>query len=155
MASLHHERLDGSGYHRGTRAAGLAEGAGLLAAADAYQSLTADRPHRPAKSPEEAAGLLGVEARGGRLDPRAVRAVLEAAGSEHAGRRRTQWPAGLTDREVEVLRLLARGHSRKQLAAELVISEKTAGHHTESIYRKLAVKSRAAAALYAAQHDLV
>lgn len=156
LASLHHERLDGSGYHRGTRAANLPAVARLLAAADSYQALTSDRAHRPAKHPEEAAALLGAEARGGRLHPDAVRAVLAAAGQRSpTPRRRTEWPAGLTDREVEILRLLARGLTRRQIAAQLVISEKTAGHHAEHIYRKLGVSSRAAAALFAAQHDLV
>jgi HD-GYP domain-containing protein (c-di-GMP phosphodiesterase class II) len=158
IASLHHERLDGSGYHRGARAATLSPPARLLAAADVYQSLTSDRPHRPGRTPEEAAKTLGAEARAGRLDPDAVRAVLAAAGqgpTARGVRRRTEWPAGLTDREVEILRLLARGSTRKQIAAALFISEKTAGHHAEHIYRKLGVSSRAAAALFAAQHDLV
>jgi HD-GYP domain-containing protein (c-di-GMP phosphodiesterase class II) len=125
LASLHHERLDGTGYHRGARAATLPRGARLLAAADAYQSLTADRPHRPARDPEQAAAVLGAEARAGRLDADAVRAVLAAAGQRSpTARRRTEWPAGLTDREVEILRLLARGLTRKQIAAQLVISER-------------------------------
>ena len=156
IASLHHERLDGSGYHRGARAATLPPAARLLAAADAYQALTSHRPHRKARDPQAAAAVVGAEARAGRLDPDAVRGVLAAAGQRSpTPRRRTEWPAGLTDREVDVLRLLARGLTRKQIAAELVISEKTAGHHAEHIYRKLAVRSRAAAALFAAQNDLV
>jgi DNA-binding NarL/FixJ family response regulator len=99
--------------------------------------------------------VLEGEARAGRLDADAVAAVLTAAGQAPPGRRNTPWPAGLTAREVEVLRLLARGLTREQVAAELFMAEKTAGHHAESIYRKLGVNSRAAAALFAAQHDLV
>ena len=155
IASLHHERLDGSGYHRGTSGANVPAAARLVAAADAYQALTSDRPYRPAMLNSKAAGELEAEARAGRLDPHAVRAVLSAAGQGAVGRRRTSWPAGLTDREVEVLRLLARGLTRKQVSAKLIISEKTAGHHVEAIYRKLGVSSRAAAALFAAQNELV
>ena len=155
IASLHHERLDGSGYHRGISASNAPTPARLVATADAYQALTSDRPYRPATGPAEAASQLEAEARAGRLDPHVVRAVLSAAGHGPVGRRRTSWPAGLTDREVEVLRLLARGLSRKQVAAQLIISEKTAGHHAEAIYRKLGVSSRAAAALFAAQNDLL
>jgi HD-GYP domain-containing protein (c-di-GMP phosphodiesterase class II)/DNA-binding CsgD family transcriptional regulator len=159
MASLHHERLDGSGYHRGAKAATLPADARLLAVADAYQSLTSERPYRAALARDGAADVLRGAARSGRLDPEAVRAVLDVAREGRGGGagkgRRTAWPAGLTDREVEILRLLARGLTRKQVAARLVISEKTAGHHAEHIYAKLGVSSRAAAALFAAQHDLV
>jgi HD-GYP domain-containing protein (c-di-GMP phosphodiesterase class II) len=153
-ASLHHERLDGSGYHRGAGARSLSRPARLLAAADAYQALTSDRPHRTAHLPTDAAARLDTEARAGRLDAEAVAAVVRAAG--HAvSRRRGAGPAGLTGREVEVLRLLARGLTTKQVAASLTISDKTAGRHAENIYRKLGVGSRAAAALFAARHDLV
>ena len=153
LASLHHERLDGSGYHRAVSGPGP-EPARLLAAADAYQALTSARPHRPAVRPAEAAAQLAAEGRSGRLDAEAVDAVLAAAGHGR-GRRRAGWPGGLTDREVEVLRLLARGHTLRQVAGALTISEKTAGHHAEHIYVKLGVRSRAAAALFAAQNDLV
>jgi hypothetical protein len=105
VASFHHERLDGSGYHRGTAAAEIAPPARLLATADAYHAMTEPRPHRAALSPEQAAEALGREAAAGRLDPDAVTAVLEAAGQRvpRIGR-----PAGLTKREAEVIGLLAR-----------------------------------------------
>ena len=57
------------------------------------------------------------------------------------------WPAGLTAREVEVLGLLARGLSNKQIAGRLVITPKTAANHVEHIYTKIGVASRAAATL--------
>jgi DNA-binding NarL/FixJ family response regulator len=79
--------------------------------------------------------------------------VLAAAG--HATPRRRQWPADLTTREVEVLRLLARGMTNKEIAAELVISPKTAGTHVEHIYAKLGVGNRALASLFAARHGLI
>ena len=69
--------------------------------------------------------------------------------------RRIDGPAGLTRREVEVLRLIARGASTKDVAARLVISPKTAGTHIEHIYAKLDVSSRAEAGLFAMQHGLL
>jgi putative nucleotidyltransferase with HDIG domain len=154
VAALHHERLDGSGYHRGLPAAMLPIQARVLAAADAYHAMTEPRPHRPARPPELAAEELRREARAGRLDGDAIGAVLAAAG--HTGRvARREWPAGLTDREVEVLRLLARGMSKRQVAERLVISPATADHHARHIYDKIGVSTRAAATLFAMQHDLL
>jgi HD-GYP domain-containing protein (c-di-GMP phosphodiesterase class II)/DNA-binding CsgD family transcriptional regulator len=154
LAGLHHERLDGSGYHRGATPAALPPVARLLAAADVYQALTEPRPHRPALDPEVARTVLGDEARAGRLDAEAVDAVLVCAGLPPSGGRRS-WPAGLTDREVEVLRLLARGRSTKAIASELYISLRTANHHVEHIYAKVGVASRAGAALFAMENDLL
>jgi DNA-binding NarL/FixJ family response regulator len=111
------------------------------------------RPHRPARSPEDAARQLREEVRRGRLDADAVDAVLGAAG--HRIARRREGPAGLTQREVEVLVLLARGLSNKSIAARLVVSPKTVGHHIEHIYRKIGCSTRAAASLFAMQHGLL
>jgi DNA-binding CsgD family transcriptional regulator len=153
LASLHHERLDGSGYHRGARGAALPPAARLLAAADVYHAMTEPRPHRPALAPEEAATELRTEVRAGRVDPDAAEAVLAAAGRP-AGRRR-QSLAGLTARELEVLRLLARGSSKREIAAALTIAPKTADAHVQHIYAKIGVSTRAAAALFAMRHDLL
>jgi HD-GYP domain-containing protein (c-di-GMP phosphodiesterase class II) len=152
VASFHHERLDGSGYHRGTTAAALTVPARLLAAADAYHAMTEPRPHRAALPPERAAETLGREVGAGRLDPDAVTGVLAAAG-QHVPR--MERPAGLTDREVEVIGLLARGLQTKQVARRLGISVKTADHHVQNAYAKIGVSTRAAAALFAMQHGLV
>jgi HD-GYP domain-containing protein (c-di-GMP phosphodiesterase class II) len=151
VASFHHERLDGSGYHRGTAGAELTPPARLLAAADAYHAMTEPRPHRQALSAGQAAETLTREARAGRLDPDAVAAVLEAAGQRvpRIGR-----PAGLTEREAEVIGLLARGLQTKQVARALGISIKTADHHIQNAYAKIGVSTRAAAALFAMQHGL-
>jgi HD-GYP domain-containing protein (c-di-GMP phosphodiesterase class II) len=154
LAGMHHERQDGSGYHRQATAAMIPTGARLLAAADAYQAMTQERPYRAALTPEDAAGQLSSEAEQGRLDPEAVRATLEAAGHP-ADHTRVAWPAGLSDREVEVLRLVARGHSNKEMARQLWISPKTAGHHVQHIYAKIGVSTRAAAAMFAMEHDLI
>ena len=154
LVGMHHERLDGSGYHRGAPASQLSRGARLLAAADVFQALTEERPHRPARSRKHAVGVVEEEAGAGRLDRDAVKAVVEAAG-ERARRSLARWPAGLTEREVEVLRLLARGHSQRQIADELVISPSTAHTHIAHIYEKCGVSTRASVALFAMENDLI
>jgi HD-GYP domain-containing protein (c-di-GMP phosphodiesterase class II) len=153
VAVQHHERLDGSGYPRGLSGTALSAEGRLLAAADFYQAKTEPRPHRAACSADDAAAALRAEVRAGRLDGDAAGAVLAAAG--HRGRRRMAWPAGLTRREVEVLRLLAAGLSNREIAARLVISVKTAGHHVEHIYAKTGTANRSMAALFAAGHGLI
>ena len=153
VAAEHHERLDGSGYPRGLSGSALSPAARILAAADCYQAMTELRPHRPARTPEDAAGELRGEVKRGRLDGDAVEAVLGAAG--HKSRRRHSGPAGLTGREIEVLVLLARGQSNKEIASRLFISPKTVGSHVEHIYLKIGCSTRAEASLFAMQHGLL
>jgi HD-GYP domain-containing protein (c-di-GMP phosphodiesterase class II) len=154
LAGMHHERLDGSGYHRGTRARDIPIAVRILAAADAYRAMTQARAYRPALEPDEAAGRLRADVEAGRLDRDAVRAVLDVAG-QHAPRARAALPAGLSDREVEVLRLVSRGFTNRQIAEQFTISPRTAEHHVQHIYTKLGVSSRAAAAIFAMEHDLL
>jgi HD-GYP domain-containing protein (c-di-GMP phosphodiesterase class II) len=151
-ASFHHERLDGSGYHRGATASSLDPMARLLAAADVYHAMTEPRPHRQALTPPQAADALMEQARAGRLASEAVNAVLEAAGHRST---LVEHPAGLTEREIEVVRLLARGLQTKQVARNLGISVKTADFHVQNAYRKMGVSTRAGATLFAMQHGLV
>jgi HD-GYP domain-containing protein (c-di-GMP phosphodiesterase class II) len=153
LAASHHERLDGSGYHRHVGAAALSAGERLLAAADACSTLLESRPHRAALTADRAADELRSSARAGRLDGELVEAILATAG--HAPRRRPELVAGLTPRELEVLRLLAAGMSTRSIAAQLVIAPKTADAHIQHIYTKLGVASRAAATMFAMQHDLM
>ena len=152
-ASSHHERLDGSGYHRSLPDQALSRGDRILAAADVYTALTAERPHRPAFAEDEAARTLEAEAKV-KLDADAVACVLAAAG-QRAAPSPARWPADLTDREVEVLRLIARGRSNRKVAERLFISPKTVGRHVENLYAKIGVSSRAAAALFAMEHRLL
>jgi len=147
------ERLDGSGYPRRLTSASISRPARVLAAADVYQAMLEPRPHRPARPPDEAAAELRTEVHAGRLDSEAAEAVLGVAG--HAVARRIDAPGGLTRREVEVLRLIARGASTKDVAARLVISPKTAGTHIEHIYAKIDASSRATASVFAVQHGLL
>jgi HD-GYP domain-containing protein (c-di-GMP phosphodiesterase class II) len=152
IAEAHHERLDGSGYHRRATGPELGVAARLLAAADAYHAMTEPRPHREPHPPERAAQILAEEARAGRLDPEAIAAVLESAGQRAP---RLERPAGLSEREVEVVAMLARGLQTKQVARALGISAKTADRHIQNAYRKIGVSSRAAATLFAMEHGLV
>lgn len=153
VAAQHHERLDGSGYHRHAVAAQLDAPSRVLAAADRYRGLVEGRPHRASFTPAEARTALDADARCGRLDPDAVTAVLGAAG--HLGGRRPTRPAGLTRRQVTVLRLVAAGRSNREIAAELVISPRTAEHHVQAVYAKIGVATRAGAALFAMEHGLL
>jgi HD-GYP domain-containing protein (c-di-GMP phosphodiesterase class II) len=154
LVGTHHERLDASGYHRGCAGGDLPLPARVVAAADAYQAMTHERPHRPALTAEQAEQVLLDDVRVGRLDTEAVGAVLAAAGHRPPLVRR-QRPAGLTNREVEVLGLVAAGCSNRQIAERLVISRRTAEQHVQNVYRKIGVSSRAAAALFAMEHDLL
>ena len=155
VAGMHHERLDGSGYHRGCRARELPPAARVLAVADALHAMTQERPHRAALSAEQAAEELEREVHAGRLDPDAAGAVLEAAGRRRARRRDKLRPGGLSEREVEVARLVAAGYSNPEIANQLVISRRTAEHHVQHIYTKVGVSSRAGLALFAHEHELV
>jgi HD-GYP domain-containing protein (c-di-GMP phosphodiesterase class II) len=154
LAGSHHERLDGSGYHRGTRGSGLDQPARILAAADSYAAMREARAHRPALAAPAAEAELMREVEEGRLDPEAVDAVLAAAGHRVPQRPR-ELPSGLTQRELEILLVLVRGKSNQQIAEDLRISAKTVGNHVQHLYEKAGVRSRAAATLWAFEHDLV
>jgi HD-GYP domain-containing protein (c-di-GMP phosphodiesterase class II)/DNA-binding CsgD family transcriptional regulator len=153
VAVQHRERLDGSGYPKGLSGGAISRPARILGVVDAYRSMREPRPHRPALSAEHAAEELRADARAGKLDAEAVAGVLAAAGHSAGGR--PDWPDGLTTREVEVLRLVARGLSSKQIATELVITPKTARNHIEHIYTKIDASSRVAASLYATEQGLL
>jgi HD-GYP domain-containing protein (c-di-GMP phosphodiesterase class II) len=153
LAATHHERMDGSGYHRGLAGALLSSSARVLAAADAYHAMTQSRPHRGAMDESDAARELRADADQGRLDHAATDAVLAAAG-QPTSRSRAGGPAGLTARESDVLGLIAQGLPTKGIARQLGITPKTVGNHIEHIYTKLGVTNRAGAAMVAMQHGL-
>jgi DNA-binding NarL/FixJ family response regulator len=153
LGGAHHERLDGSGYHRGTRDLGMAQR--LLAAADVVAALAEERPHRAAATAAEVDDAVRSDVAAGRLDRTATDAVLAAVGRRATGGRRPAWPAGLSDREVEVLRLIARGRTNKEIAGNLFLSAKTVGRHVENLYAKIGSNSRAGAAVFAMEHRLL
>jgi HD-GYP domain-containing protein (c-di-GMP phosphodiesterase class II)/DNA-binding CsgD family transcriptional regulator len=158
VAACHHERTDGSGYHRHLGADALEAGAKVLAAVDIYVGMTTDRADRPAFADDDAVAELRTLVRGGSLDARSVEAVLVAAGATEVDRpaaRRLKNPGGLTAREVEVLRLAARGLTTRDIAERLFISPKTADHHIQHVYAKIGVSTRAAAALWAMQNGII
>src|SRR5262249_9047278 len=114
-------------------------------------------PDHDALDPEYALARLHEEAgRGFWSDAvSALAQELGAAGPAQSRRRSGVQPAGLTEREIEILRMLARGMSRRQIANELVLSQHTVRHHLEHIYSKVGVGTRVAAALFAVEHDLL
>jgi HD-GYP domain-containing protein (c-di-GMP phosphodiesterase class II)/DNA-binding CsgD family transcriptional regulator len=154
MIAEHHERLDGSGFHRGIRASDLSAPGRLLAVAEAYQNLVEDRPFRVTLTPSQAASRLRDEVKLGTLDGEAVASVLEAAGQGRRGKK-IEFVAGLTAREVDVLVRLARGATTKDIGAELGLSPKTVDNHIQSIYGKLGVNTRGGATLFAMEHGLL
>jgi HD-GYP domain-containing protein (c-di-GMP phosphodiesterase class II)/DNA-binding CsgD family transcriptional regulator len=147
----HHERLDGSGYPNRLSGADLSLADQLLAAADRLQCLVEPRPHRAAVSQQEAADLLRQDARAGRLHSGAVDAVLAAAGRMTA---RGAWPAGLTDREVDVLRLVAAATPTREIAARLGITEKTVRNHIDHVFAKTGTSNRVGLSLFALTNGL-
>jgi HD-GYP domain-containing protein (c-di-GMP phosphodiesterase class II) len=156
IAGLHHERLDGSGYHRGLQASALPLGARILAVAEIYQSMSEERAWRPPLTPDDATRQLRDEVEAHRLDARAVDAVLLAAGQPRSsGTSARAWPSGLTDREVDVLRAIARGLANKQIARELYVSQATVHTHVINLYSKIGINTRAGATLFAFEHDLI
>ncbi len=152
VASAGHERLDGSGYQRRAGAAQLDDAQRVLATADCYQAMVADRPHRLALTREAAVAELREMSHDGLLGPEAVERVLEAAGHRPAA---PSHPAGLTSSEAQVLRLVALGLTTREVADRLVISAKTADHHIQHIYAKIGVSTRGAAALFAIEHGIL
>ncbi|MFO1187396.1 MAG: LuxR C-terminal-related transcriptional regulator [Alphaproteobacteria bacterium] len=154
VMAQHHERMDGTGFHRGCRGNDMSAASRLLAVAEAYQNLIEGRPGRPALTPKQAAQRLRDEARAGSLDGDAVLAVLEAAGQ--AGRaKKAPHAGGLTAREIDVLQRVARGGTTKEIGHDLGLSPKTVDNHIQSIYAKLNLKTRGGATLFALENGLL
>jgi HD-GYP domain-containing protein (c-di-GMP phosphodiesterase class II) len=153
IAVQHRERLDGSGYPRALSGGSISRPARIVAAAEAYQAMRERRAYREAREPDDAARELRADVRAGRFDGEVVEAVLDAAG--HRVKRRIGGPSGLTAREVEVLRLLARGLATKEIGSKLDLSPKTVANHIEHIYAKIDANNRATATMYAMQHGLL
>jgi DNA-binding NarL/FixJ family response regulator len=148
VAGSHHEQLDGGGYHRGVQAADLGIPARILATADRYVLMEHGDDQRSLAELDSLAGVT--------LDRDCVTALRSALGTgQPGGQRAVSNPAKLTDREIEVLRLVSDGLTAREVAERLVISRKTAEHHLENIYNKLGVTSKTAAAVYAVSSGLI
>jgi HD-GYP domain-containing protein (c-di-GMP phosphodiesterase class II) len=152
VAGQHHERQDGSGYPAGIRRE-FDRVAGLLASAVLYDELTSPATGQGPRAADEVATEMSEIASAGILPPQEVASILAAAG--HWRSMEIERPAGLTEREVEVLRLLSSGRTNRQIATELSISPKTVGTHVEHIYAKAGVRTRAGATLFATEEGLV
>jgi DNA-binding CsgD family transcriptional regulator len=150
-------------YSRG--AVALAQGdahAGLVALREAHQTwLGLDAPYEVARTRTliaRACSDLG-DAEAARLELEAACAIFRRLGATpdlaRVEPRAKGNSHGLSDRELEVLRLVAAGKSNREIAAKLVISEHTVARHVQNIYRKLRLSSRAAATAFAFEHDLV
>jgi HD-GYP domain-containing protein (c-di-GMP phosphodiesterase class II) len=154
IAAAHEERLDGSGLPNGLAGDAISPAARLLAVVDEFHELLSGGRGRPALSADAASSELEAGA-GVRFDRACVRALAGLLGEPPPARARASWPAGLTEREGQVLRLAARGLTLKEIARDLGVSVHTARHHLEHVYEKIGVSSRAGAALFAAEHDLL
>jgi HD-GYP domain-containing protein (c-di-GMP phosphodiesterase class II)/DNA-binding CsgD family transcriptional regulator len=155
IAGAHHEWMNGAGYYRGLAGSAVPLGARILAVADEFQDLTEDYRGHPARTPEDAYKTLKPQ-----VGPHLAAECYEALGHVlgvvlSKSPARGQFPGGLTAREVEVLRLVAKGFTNKQIAEQFVLSEKTVGHHIEHIYNKIGISTRAAAVFFALEHDLI
>ena len=158
LVAAHHEEMDGRGYHRGLRGVQIPLGARIIAVADRFDELTHDAPGSPGRELDQAVDVMRQEV-GSRLSPDAFQALTDdLSGVDRSHRQRTrqqEWPGRLTDREVDVLRLIAKGLNRRQVAGALFIAEGTVRSHLEHIYSKIGVSNRAAAVLFAVEHDLL
>ena len=153
LASQDHARLDGSGYHRRLPPAAVPITVRVLAAADVYRALIEPRPHRPARKARR--GRPRAAPRGAHRPPATQRPSRRSWAPPEQETRPAPRAGGLSEREVEVLRHVARGLTNKEIAVVLDISVRTAGHHVEHISQKIGATTRAAAGLFAMQHDLL
>lgn len=154
IVGAHHERMDGKGFFRGLSGESIPLGARLIAVANRLDELTHDSPDAPALALPEALATVERETPGN-FDPQVVASLRTALGGTPAPSPAHEWPAGLTDREVDVLRAAARGLNRRDIARALVISEATVRHHLEHIYDKTGARTRVAAILFAMENDLL
>jgi HD-GYP domain-containing protein (c-di-GMP phosphodiesterase class II) len=153
ISCLHHERVDGSGYAKGVGAAAQPTVARVLAVADRYHDLVEHRAYRPALSAEQAAVEVRRRVDAGRFDAETAEAVLHAAG--HSRPADSARPSGLTQRELEVLRLAVQGLTMRAIASKLEVSPKTVDTHIQHIYNKTGVSTRGALALFAVERGLL
>jgi HD-GYP domain-containing protein (c-di-GMP phosphodiesterase class II) len=155
LAGMHHERLNGTGYYRGLSGDDLPLSACILALADDFQDRLKADPNQLNLDPKDVLKAMQTDV-GTLFSPECFAALAEELGvAVSKPQHRREWPGGLTDREVEVLRQVVKGDTNRQIAQELVISERTVAHHLEHIYDKIGISSRAAAVFFAMEHELI
>jgi HD-GYP domain-containing protein (c-di-GMP phosphodiesterase class II) len=155
IAGMHHERMNGAGYYRGLSGDELPVSACILALADDFQERLQASRSRLNLDPQDVLRAMQPDA-GTLFSPECFAALAQELGVPAPKPQvRDQWPAGLTDREVEVLQQVAKGNTNRQIAQELVISERTVAHHLEHIYDKIGISSRAASVFFAMEHELI
>jgi HD-GYP domain-containing protein (c-di-GMP phosphodiesterase class II) len=154
LAGAHHEWLNGQGYYRGLAGAAIPVGAQIIAMADAYHEALDEPGAKVPRTPSDALAILQ-PAVGSHFAPECFEALAQVVDARPAAALAPAPPAGLTLREIEVLRVVARGLTNRQIAQRLVISEKTVGHHLEHIFDKLDVSTRSAAVFFALEHNLL
>jgi HD-GYP domain-containing protein (c-di-GMP phosphodiesterase class II) len=153
-ASTDHEWVNGQGYHHRLAGDQIPLVGRILAVADMYLAPTSDR-QASAEAAQRLASLQTLV--GAQLDASCWEALVGVATGlppERSASRRAASADLLTEREIEVLRLLARGLSNPQIADSLVISKKTVEHHLEHIYNKLGISTRTSAVAYAVHRGL-
>jgi DNA-binding NarL/FixJ family response regulator len=154
-AISHHEWINGQGYHRGAAGEQIPLGGRILAVADTY--VTESRGAREEVDPERVLRQLKSQV-GTQLDPSCYEALVSSlSGSPRAAGVRAghPWASGLTEREVEVLRLVGAGLTNRKIGQELVISDKTVERHLDNIFNKLGVLSRTSAVVFAVRQGIV
>lgn len=167
----HHEAFDGSGYPDGLAGKAIPLPARILAVADAFDALQESRSYRSAMTPARA--YHTIEAGAGRqFDPAVVEALAEVVEQSFypqrsngdavmrirelsAAEEEAVSSFNLTPRELDVLRLVARGYSNREIAQELYLSEKTVKTHVSSLLAKLRVPDRGKATRLAFEKGLV
>ncbi len=150
-AAAHHERLDGTGYHRQLSGSQIPLTGRILAVANAYAQLTNQERSEAHRESAQQTIQRGVPSQFDGDCYEALAASLSGSRSTRAVPLPRRQHDTLTEREVEVLDLLARSLSNPRIADALVISRKTIEHHLQHMYAKLSVTCRTAAVAYAVQ----
>jgi HD-GYP domain-containing protein (c-di-GMP phosphodiesterase class II) len=153
-AASAHEWINGQGYHRQLIGEQIPLYGRILAVADTYAQLTQQQDDKiePADALRKMRSLVGTQFDGSCYDALAASLTRTHLVRKTVPERRQL--GDLTEREAEVLRLLAQGQSNPQIAKTLVISRKTVEHHLEHIYNKIGVTCRTSAVVYAVQHGI-
>jgi DNA-binding CsgD family transcriptional regulator len=153
IAAAAHEHLDGSGYPHSRIGRSLLPAARILAAADMAVAMSEARPYREALSPAAIAEELVAEVSAGHVDASAADAVLASLGLKTRTVPRYAHP--VSDRELEVCRLIAHGKMNKEIADVLGITVRTVQNHVAHIFDKLGVHSRSGIAVWLVENDFV